>query len=47
MVSGTDMYTSPQKRSDEQVYELRRDAGQWLKRLREGRGFRNAISRKR
>jgi hypothetical protein len=34
MVSGTDMYSSPQKLSDEQVGVLRRDAGQWLKRLR-------------
>lgn len=39
MGSDTDMYTSPQKLSDEQVYELRRDAGQWLKRLREGQAL--------
>jgi len=31
----TDMYSSPQKLSDEDVSELRRDAGHWLKRLRE------------
>ena len=35
----TDMYSNPQKISDEDVGELRRDAGQWLKRLRESKGL--------
>lgn len=39
MVSDIDMYSSPQKLSDEEVGELRRDAGQWLKRLREAQGL--------
>jgi transcriptional regulator with XRE-family HTH domain len=39
MVSDTDMHSSPQKLPDEQVGELRRDAGQWLKRLRERQGL--------
>jgi transcriptional regulator with XRE-family HTH domain len=39
MGSDTDMYSSAQKLSDEQVSELRRDAGQWLKRLREDQGL--------
>ena len=39
MGNDTDMYSSPQKLSDEQVGDLRRDAGQWLKRLREDQGL--------
>ena len=35
MVSDIDVYSSPQKLSDDEVGKLRRDAGQWLKRLRE------------
>jgi transcriptional regulator with XRE-family HTH domain len=34
----TDMYSNPQKLADEDVAELRREAGQWLKRLREAKG---------
>ena len=33
------MYTNPQHRSDPQVHELRREAGTWLKELRERRGL--------
>jgi transcriptional regulator with XRE-family HTH domain len=33
------MYTNPQKRSDPATQELRREAGQWLKELREKRGL--------
>ena len=33
------MYTNPQHRSDHQVHELRREAGVWLKELRERRGM--------
>ena len=33
------MYTNPQHRSDSQVHELRREAGVWLKELRERRGM--------
>ena len=33
------MYTNPQHRSDPQVHELRREAGVWLKELRELRGM--------
>ena len=33
------MYTNPQHRSDPQVHELRREAGFWLKELRERRGM--------
>ena len=33
------MYTNPQHRSDPQVHELRREAGVWLKELRERRGM--------
>jgi transcriptional regulator with XRE-family HTH domain len=36
--SDTDMYSNPQKLTDEDVAELRREAGQWLKRLREAKG---------
>jgi transcriptional regulator with XRE-family HTH domain len=39
MQSDTDMYSSPQKLSDEDVAELRRDAGQWLKKSREAQGL--------
>jgi transcriptional regulator with XRE-family HTH domain len=35
----TDMYSNPQKLLDEDVSLLRRDAGQWLKHLREVRGL--------
>ena len=35
----SDMYSNPQKISDEEVGELRRDAGLWLKRLRESKGL--------
>ena len=35
MASDIDVYSSPQKLSDDEVGKLRRDAGQWLKRLRE------------
>jgi transcriptional regulator with XRE-family HTH domain len=38
MSSDTDMYSNPQKLADEDVAELRREAGQWLKRLREAKG---------
>jgi transcriptional regulator with XRE-family HTH domain len=34
-----DMYSNPQKISDEEVGELRRDAGHWLKQLRESQGL--------
>lgn len=33
------MYTNPQHRSDPQVHELRREAGLWLRELRERRGL--------
>ena len=33
------MYTHAQHRSDPKVQELRREAGLWLKALREGRGL--------
>jgi transcriptional regulator with XRE-family HTH domain len=33
------MYSNPQKPSDEEVGELRKDAGHWLKKLREDRGL--------
>lgn len=33
------MYTNPQKRSDPATQELRREAGLWLKELREARGL--------
>lgn len=33
------MYTHSQLRSDSNVQELRRTAGQWLRELREGRGL--------
>ena len=39
MASDIDVSTNPQKLSDEDVIELRRDAGHWLKRLREARGL--------
>jgi transcriptional regulator with XRE-family HTH domain len=35
----TDMYSNPQKLADEDVAELRREAGQWLKQLREAKGL--------
>jgi transcriptional regulator with XRE-family HTH domain len=35
MASDIDVYSSPQKLSDDEVGKLRRDAGQWLKCLRE------------
>jgi transcriptional regulator with XRE-family HTH domain len=35
----TKMYSNPQRLLDEDVGELRRDAGAWLKRLRENRGL--------
>src|SRR5271167_423543 len=34
-----DVHSSPQKLSDKEVVELRREAGQWLKRLREAQGL--------
>jgi transcriptional regulator with XRE-family HTH domain len=34
-----DVYSNPQKLVDEDVGVLRRDAGQWLKQLREGLGL--------
>jgi transcriptional regulator with XRE-family HTH domain len=39
MATDTDIYSSPQKLPDEHVGESRRDAGQWLKRLRESQGL--------
>jgi transcriptional regulator with XRE-family HTH domain len=39
MKTDTDMYSHLQKLSDEEVTELRRDAGQWLKQLRETQGL--------
>jgi transcriptional regulator with XRE-family HTH domain len=39
MVTDTDVHSSPQKLSDEEVGVLRRDGGQWLKRLREEQGL--------
>ena len=33
------MYSNPQKLSSNEVIDLRREAGQWLKHLREKRGF--------
>jgi len=33
------MYSAPQKRSSEEVMELRREGGQWLKGLREATGL--------
>ncbi|MEZ5774303.1 MAG: helix-turn-helix transcriptional regulator [Hyphomicrobiaceae bacterium] len=33
------MYSNPQKRSDRLTQDLRRQAGQWLKELREARGL--------
>jgi transcriptional regulator with XRE-family HTH domain len=39
MIKDTDIYSHPQKPLDEDLGESRRDAGQWLKRLREGRGL--------
>ncbi len=38
MSSDTDMNSNPQKLADDDVAELRREAGQWLKRLREAKG---------
>jgi transcriptional regulator with XRE-family HTH domain len=38
MSSDTDVISNPQKLADEDVAELRREAGQWLKRLREAKG---------
>jgi transcriptional regulator with XRE-family HTH domain len=38
-MTDTDMYSNPQKLLDEDVGVLRRDAGQWLKQLREARGL--------
>lgn len=37
-ISSDDMYSNPQK-LDEDVAEMRRDAGHWLKELREARGL--------
>ena len=34
-----DMYSNPQKLTDEDVGTLRRDAGHWLKQLREAKGL--------
>ncbi len=39
------MYGNPQKRTANEVQELRREAGRWLKQQREPRVSRNAISR--
>jgi transcriptional regulator with XRE-family HTH domain len=39
MVTDTDVHSSPHKLSDAEVGVLRRDAGQWLKRLREEQGL--------
>jgi len=39
MTKDTNMYSNPQKLTDEDVGELRRDAGHWLKQLREGKGL--------
>jgi transcriptional regulator with XRE-family HTH domain len=39
LMKDTDMYSNPQKISDEEVGELRRGAGHWLKRLRENHGL--------
>jgi transcriptional regulator with XRE-family HTH domain len=39
LASDIDVSSTPQKLSDEDVIELRRDAGQWLKRLREAKGL--------
>lgn len=33
------MYSNPQKRSDKRTQELRREAGMWLRQLREKRGL--------
>lgn len=33
------MYSHPQQRADHDVQKLRREAGKWLKSLREGQGF--------
>jgi transcriptional regulator with XRE-family HTH domain len=38
-MSESDMYTNPQKLVDEDVGVLRRDAGLWLKQLREAQGL--------
>jgi transcriptional regulator with XRE-family HTH domain len=38
-MSESDMYTNPQKLVDEDVGILRRDAGLWLKQLREAQGL--------
>ncbi len=35
----SDMYSNPQKLTDEDVGTLRRDAGHWLKQLREAKGL--------
>ena len=39
MSNDTNMYSNPQKLTDEDVAELRRDAGHWLKQLREAKGL--------
>lgn len=33
------MYSNPQRRSDADTIELRKEAGRWLKKLREDRGL--------
>lgn len=33
------MYSSPQRRTSSETIELRKDGGQWLKSLREGKGL--------
>jgi hypothetical protein len=38
-IPGVDMYSNPQKPSEEEVGALRRGAGHWLKKLREERGL--------
>jgi len=38
-MTDADMYSNPQKLTDEDVADLRRDAGQWLKHLREAKGL--------
>jgi transcriptional regulator with XRE-family HTH domain len=38
-MTDSDMYSNPQKLLDEDVGTLRRDAGHWLKQLRESRGL--------
>lgn len=38
MNSDPDTHSNPQRAADEHVAELRREAGQWLKRLREAKG---------